>query len=123
MKPLPRMFWTIIGWIGVALAILAICVAVIDGVPAVFLLYAALLVGGVSGVGVNSTARYGLVILAISALLVLGMTGITRDSQGSGVVAPSLASLLGLFAIVGIPLAVSAGLLAWGTVRRSSRPG
>ena len=123
MKPLPRTIWTTIGWVGVALAILAIGVAAIDGVPAVFLLYAALLVGGVSGVGVNSTARYGLVILAISALLVLGMTGITRDSPGSGVVAPSLASLLGLFAIVGIPLAVSGGLLAWGTVRRSSRPG
>jgi len=123
MKPLPRTIWTTIGWVGVALAILAICVAAIDGVPAVFLPYAALIVGGVSGVGVNSTARYGLVILAISALLVLGMTGITRDSPGSGVVAPSLASLLGLFAIVGIPLAVSGGLLAWGTVRRSSRPG
>lgn len=116
MKPLPRMFWTSIGWVGVALAILAIFIAAVDGVPAVFLLYAAMIVGGVSGIGIHSIARYGLVILAISTLLVLGMRHYVTTT---GFIPPSLDSLRQVLAIIAIPLAISAGLLAWGAARRS----
>jgi MFS superfamily sulfate permease-like transporter len=61
--------WATLGWISVFLVAASIPYAIIDGVMGIFILYAAIIVGGLSGFGVGSTAKFGVAVIVFSLLI------------------------------------------------------
>lgn len=118
VKPIHAKFWTSTGWIGVSLALLSLAAATIDGVMAMFLLPVAMLVGGISGFGVNATPRFGIATLILCTVIVVVSTHYVVTT---GLMRPTASSLTGSFELIAIPLTVSAGLLTWGVVKRNSK--
>ena len=119
MKPIHARFWTIAGYSGVAIAALAVAVAMIDPVPAAFLLAGAVSVGGISGLGLYSTAKFGVTTLVVCTVVMLGMM---HYIESQGLVAPTLMLLRHTFELIAIPLTISGGLLILGVIRRRRRP-
>ena len=114
--------WNVIGWTAVALVFVSVLFAMLDPVMGIFVLWAAILVGGFSGIGGNATARFG--IATIIAGLALGLIG-THYSTSTGLQPPELRRVLGAFTVVGLPILVSAAMLLRGkkTRRQQEIPG
>ena len=107
--------WTTIGWIAIALVVIAVPYALIDGVMGIFVLYIAVVVGGLSGVGLKSTAKFG--IATILASLLLALIG-THYTTSAGFRSPQVALVLNAFSIFALPILISATLLLLGVTRR-----
>ena len=121
MKQIPARFWKAIGWIGLLLTAWSFVLATIDGVMAIFMFPIAMLVGGISGLGATSTARFGLATIVLCTALVFGMT---HYVVSIGFKVPTVFTLNETLAFVGIPLTVSGGMLIWGmNVRRKKAIG
>ena len=115
MDKTPAQTWNLIGWTAVALVLVSVLLSMVDPVIGIFVLWAAILVGGFSGIGGNATARFG--IATIIAGLVLSLVG-THYSPPTGLHPLELRRALGAFTVVGLPTLVSAALLLHGMRRR-----
>jgi hypothetical protein len=115
MSQVSTKIWNTIGWIATALVVVSIPFALIDPVMGIFILYAAIVVGGLSGIGVNAKAKFG--IATIVASLLLGLIG-THYTSSTGLRPLELTLVWTAFAIFMIPILVSAALLLLGLVRR-----
>ena len=107
--------WTTIGWIATTLVVIAVPYALIDGVMGIFILNVAIVVGGISGVGLNATAKFGIAtILATRLLALIG----THYSTLTGFRSPQIALVLNAILIFALPILISATLLFLGVIRR-----
>ena len=109
--------WTTIGWIAATLVVISVPYALIDGVMGIFILYAAIVIGGLSGVGLNSTAKFG--IATIFASLLLALVG-THYTTSTGFRLPQFTLVLNAVSIFALPILISAALLFLGVARRRS---
>ena len=110
--------WRAIGWLSIALVVASVALAFIDGVLGAFGLYAAMIVGGVSGLGRHSTAGFGISVLVLS--LLLGVIA-THYTSSDGFLRPELERVWMAVSILGIPALISAALLSIGKWRRRHR--
>ena len=115
MSPVSTKIWNAIGWSAIALVVIAILYTLADPVMGIAVLYVAIVVGGLSGIGVGATTRFG--VATIAASLLLGLFG-THYASSTGLRPPELASVLAAFEIFGLPILVSAALLLIGVARR-----
>lgn len=113
MKP---SVWTGLGWVGIGLAIAALPAVMLDPVLAGFALYLAIIVGGLSSIGVRSTVKFAVTTIMLS-LLVANV--VSNYSPATGFRTPSVSSVLDTAAILGPLLIVSIGLIIWGVARRA----
>ena len=104
-----------IGWIAAMLVVISIFFAVIDPVVGVFVMYAAVVVGGVSGIGANATVRFGVAMIVAS--LLFGLFG-THYTTSTGLRPPQLALIWSAISIFAFPILLSAILLVLGVIRR-----
>ncbi len=110
--------WKAIGWTGVALSALAILYAFADPVLAIFISFVAIPIGGLSGVGIHSTSKFGVTCILLCLLLVNVMS---HYGVSTGFRVPSVSSVRDASVILLIPLTVSLGLMALGVVRRAKK--
>lgn len=115
MSPISTKIWSTIGWISASFVALSIPLSLIDGVIGAFALYAAIIVGGISGIGLNSTAKFGVATIAVS--LLLGVIATHYTSSG-GFRPPDLARLWAAISILGIPILASIAMIVVGVLRR-----
>ena len=101
IKQIPARFWNAVGWVGLLLTAWSFILATIDGVMAIFVIPIAMLVGGVSGLGATSTARFGIATIVLCTALVFAMTNYRISA---GLIVPSVFMLTRTFEFVGIPL-------------------
>ena len=109
--------WSKIGWTAVALVALSVSLAVIDPVMGIFVMYVAIVVGGLSGIGRTATIWFG--VATIIASLLFGMIG-THYTTSTGFNAPQLTFVWSAISIFALPILVSAILLLIGGLRRRS---
>jgi hypothetical protein len=107
--------WNAIGWLSVALVGASIAMAFVDGVLGAFGLYAAMIVGGISGLGRHSRAGFG--VATILASLFLGVIA-THYTSSEGFLRLELERVWNAVSILGIPALISAALLSIGAWRR-----
>ena len=115
MNLISAAFWTTIGWIGLLLLACALVLTTIDGVMAYIVISLAMIFGGFSSLGERATIKYAVTTAAVGAASVFWMT---HYVVSTGFQFPSLESLTTLFAMIGIPLAVSGAMLILGIGRR-----
>ena len=116
MKQISRKVWVATGWISLLLTAWSFVLATIDGVMAIFVFPFAMLVGGVSGIGATSTARFGVATIVLCTALVFGMTHYVAST---GFQTPNASTVSQAIALIAIPFTVSGGMLIWGmNVRR-----
>lgn len=120
MSQAPANIWNFIGWIAAALIVVSIFLAMIDPVMAVFVMYAAILVSGLSGVGIKATAKFGIVTIVMS--LLFGLTG-THYTVSIGFLPLQLKLVWSAILIFALPIVVSAILLSVGLMRRRHADG
>lgn len=123
MNPMPAKFWKLVGWLGVSLVVIAIPYAMVDGVMGVFVLYAAMIVGGISGIGVKARATFGIAIILLSIVIT---SAITHYTATTGMRAPDFSLIKLALAVLALPMIVSVALLALGEIHRrmsAPRPG
>jgi len=115
MSSVPAKIWNAIGWVATTLVVISIPYSLADPVMGIFFLYVAIVVGGLSGIGVKATTRFG--IATIAASLLLGMLG-THYTSSTGLRPPELALVWTAFMIFALPILLSAALLLLGVMRR-----
>jgi hypothetical protein len=115
MSRISTKIWRTIGWISVAFVVLSVPLSLIDGVIAAFALYAAIVIGGLSSVGLKSTAKFGIATIAVS--LLLGMIA-THYTSSTGFRPPELALVWAAISIFAIPILASVALMIAGVLRR-----
>jgi hypothetical protein len=115
VNPVSTTAWTRIGWLSVGLVVLAVPLSLIDGVISAFALYAAIIAGGLSSVGLESTARFGVATIVLSLLL---GTIATHYTSSTGFLPPDLSRVLAAISILGIPSLASLTLIITGVLRR-----
>jgi hypothetical protein len=120
MSQTPAKIWNLIGWIVVALIVVSIFFAMTDPVMGVFAMYAAIAVGGLSGVGMNATVKFGVVTIVVS--LLFGLIG-THYTTSTGIRPPQLKLIWSAVSIFALPILVSATLLSYGVIRRRHADG
>jgi hypothetical protein len=103
------------GWIAAALILVSIFFTMIDPVMGVFAMYAAIVVGGLSGFGMNATVKFGVVTIVVS--LLFGLIG-THYTTSTGFRPPQLRLIWSAISIFAWPILVSAILLSYGVIRR-----
>jgi len=118
VRPISAVFWTKVGRVAVSIAAVSVAAAMIDGVMAMLMILVAMLVGGISGVGVNATARFGTITLIVGVSLAVVMT---HYVVSTGLMAPTATTLIQTFKLIAIPLSMSAGLLIWGLIKRKRK--
>lgn len=109
------LFTRITGIAAVLLALLAVPASLGDPVALGFLLWGAILLGGLSSVSVRGHAWWAAASIALSVLIAAGASHYVPDT---GVMEPTAASLAGLIVVVGIPLLPALLLIAFGWLRR-----
>lgn len=115
MRPVRTKIWNAIGWVATALVVISIPYSLADPVMGIFFLYVAIVVGGLSGIGVNATTIFG--IGTIAASLLLGLLG-THYTTSTGFRPPELALAWTAITIFALPVMFSAALLLLGVMRR-----
>ena len=118
MKQISRKVWISIGWVSLLLTAWSFVLATVDGVMALFMFPVAMLVGGISGLGATSTARFGIATIFLCTALVFGMTHYVASA---GFQTPNGSTASQAIALIAIPLAVSSGMLIWGANARRKK--
>ena len=119
MRPVSAVWWRTLGWTAVLLVAVAALSALADPVLGVFVLYAAIIVGGLSGVGINASPGFGIATL-ISGLAI-GLAG-THYTSSTGLRPPHPALILNAFTIFAWPVTASLALLLLGILKRRAAP-
>jgi hypothetical protein len=120
MKQISGRIWVAIGWISLLLAAWSFVLATIDGVMAILVFPVAMFVGGISGIGATSTARFGIATIVLCTALVFGMT---HYAASTGFQTPNWSTASQAIALIAIPLTVSGGMLIWGVNVRRKKSG
>jgi hypothetical protein len=120
MSQAPAKAWDFTGWVAAALIVVAISFTMIDPVMGVFAMYAAIVVGGLSGFGINATVKFGVVTIVVS--LLFGLIG-THYTTSTGFLPPQLKLIWSAISIFAWPILVSAILLSCGVIRRRHADG
>lgn len=107
--------WSTFGWIATTLVVFSIPLGLADPVLGVFVLYAAIIIGGFSGIGRNATAKFGITTILASLLLTLLAT---HYSSSTGFYLPQFRLILNAFVVLWLPLLISAALLFLGATKR-----
>lgn len=115
MSPVPTKIWNAFGWVAATLVGISIPYSLADPVLGMFFLYVAIVIGGLSGIGVKATPRYG--IATIAASLLLGLLG-THYTSSTGLRSPELALVWTAFIVLALPVIFSVALLLLGVTRR-----
>jgi hypothetical protein len=87
----------------------------IGGVFLVLLLLVAIVLGGLSGIGTNSTSKFGITTIVLSVLIVYWATHYVASS---GLQPPQFERMSSLLTFLGVPIAIAAICLITGAVRR-----
>jgi hypothetical protein len=103
------------GVVAVLLALLALPAALVDPVAIGFLLWAAILLGGLSSVSVHGHARWAVASIVLSIIIAAIASHYFPDT---GFMAPTVASLAGLIVVIAIPLVPALLLVVVGWFRR-----
>ncbi|MDZ7768228.1 MAG: hypothetical protein U5K38_03745 [Woeseiaceae bacterium] len=80
-------------------------------------LYAAIVIGGLSGVGANSTAKFGVTVIVLSLLIANVMTHYTASTGLRSLQFDLVFNVLVIFAL---PIMVATALLVVGVFRRQN---
>ena len=115
MTQVSAKLWAALGWISVLLVAASIPIAMVDGVIGVLALYSAIVIGGFSGVGTNSTAKFGVSAIVLSLLIANVMTHYTASTGLRSLQSDLLFSVLVIFAL---PMLVATAFLIVGVIRR-----
>ena len=115
MRIISAKWWNGIGCGSIALVLVSIPYGLVDGVMGLFFLYAAVIVGGFSGVGLKATAVFGIAVIVASLLLTLFALQYTSPAGFSRL---QIRSLWTAFSVLSMPIAVSAAFLVCGVLRR-----
>ena len=115
MTQVSAKIWAALGWISVLLVAASIPFAMVDGVIGAFALYAAIIVGGLSGVGISSTAKFGVTAIVLSLLIANVMTHYTASTGLQSLQFDLVFSALALFAL---PILFATAFLVVGVIRR-----
>ncbi len=110
--------WASLGWISILLVALSAPFGMVGGVFLVVLLFAAIILGGVSGVGMMSTTKFGVTTLTLSFLIVYV---VTHYVTSTGFQSFQLERVLGVLTYLALPIVIAATCLIAGAVRRRNR--
>lgn len=87
----------------------------IGGVFLVFLLVVAIVLGGLSGVGMGSTLKFGVTTIVLSFLVVYVAT---HNVDSTGLQSFQLGHMLSLLKFLALPIVIAAACLIVGVIRR-----
>ena len=87
----------------------------IGGVFLVFLLFVAIILGGLSGVGLKSTTKFGVTAIVLSFLIVYI---VTHYAASTGLQSFQLERMFSLLTFLALPIVIAAACLIVGAVRR-----
>ena len=85
------------------------------GVFLVFLLVVAIVLGGLSGVGMRSTTKFGVTTIVLSVLIVYV---VTHYAASTGLQSFQLGRMLSLLTFLALPIVIAAACLIVGVIRR-----
>lgn len=109
------LFTRVTGVAAMLLVVLAVPASLGDPVALGFLLWGAILLGGLSSVSVHGHARWAAASMLLSVLVAAVAS---HYSRSTGFMAPTAASLAGLIVVIAIPLLPALMLVAVGWFRR-----
>ena len=107
--------WATLGWISILLVASSIPFGMIGGVFLVFLLFVAIILGGLSGVGLKSTTKFGVTTIVLSFLIVYI---VTHYAASTGLQSFQLKRMFSLLTFLALPIVIAAARLIVGVVRR-----
>jgi hypothetical protein len=103
-----------IGWTSIALVVISVLAAFADPVPGIFVLFLAIILGGMSGVGVDASPRFGIFTIILALLLAV----IGTHSSYTEIQPLELRLVWTAVQLVGVPVVVSVALLVLGIFSR-----
>ncbi|MCR9184732.1 MAG: hypothetical protein NXH81_04995 [Halieaceae bacterium] len=115
MKQLSPKVWAATGWISLALSAWSLVLATIDGVMAYFTIVIAIIIGGLSSIGITGTAKFAVFSVVLAAVLVFWMT---HHVASTGFQLPDGSSIATMFSLISIPTLVSVVMMILGIRRR-----
>lgn len=115
MGPISTKIWNAFGWTSVGFVVLSVPLSLIDGVLTGLALYAAIILGGISSIGLQSTAKFGIATIAVS--LLIGIIA-AHYTSSTGFRSPELALIWAGMTIFAVPILASVVLMITGLLRR-----